>query len=120
MATTTISNIIRGDTLEYKFNFGAGVDVNGWKIFMTLKRSLGDLDNQAYLAAETTAGQHFEDELENGIIVLRVESSDTEDIPPREYYYDFQRVNPAPGGTDVKTILIGRVSVVHDVTLRIV
>lgn len=120
MASTTIKPIIRGDTIEYTFNFGAGVDVNGWKIFMTLKRSKNDPDALAYLAVETTAGQHNLDEPDNGIIVLRVDGSDTANIPAREYHYDFQRVNPGPNGTDVKTLLMDIVPVVQDVTIRVV
>jgi len=96
-----------GDTVRIKLQYPSGTDLTGYRFWLTLKKDFADPDPGA-MQVETTAGDHAEDDPENGIVYLVADPSDT-DIPPDKYYWDIQAKSPggevttlAPAPTDYK------------------
>jgi len=112
-----ISNFYRGDTKKYKFDFGAGTDITGWQIVFTLKKNPEDADESADLQVWANAGSDPQDDVLNGIMYLTLPSDQTSLLDVGQYHYGFQRVIP---GTppDVKTLLVGKVKVLQDITVK--
>lgn len=112
-----INDIYRGDTVKYKFVFSDGttpVDVTSWEIWFTAKAARSDVDGSAVIQKKSIAGTNPSDDPVNGILYLELTSTDT-NVDPQDLYYDFQRVIPA-ATPDVKTLDVGRVSILEDIT----
>jgi len=114
---TSINNFYRGDTKNWKFEFGDGVDIAGWKIYFTMKEDKDDADADAMMQVIATAGGNVLDDVYNGLMYVTVTSSDYTKIEPdTKYFYGFQRVVPG-SPVDVKTLLTGTVKVLQDITI---
>lgn len=106
--------MIRGDTTDYTLSFkdsnGNPIDISGWKICFTVKPSTFLGDERAIIKKdiEITDGQ-------TGVVTIRINPSDTENVKPGEYIYDFQITLPSG---EVYTILLGEFEVIGDVTRR--
>ena len=119
---TDINDFYQGDTKSYRFQFGAGVDITGWKMFFTLKTNETDDDVDAVMQVSAVAGDNVLDDIANGLMYVVASSTDTSSvgiIPNTKYHYDFQRVI---SGTppDVKTLIAGKVKVMQGITNTVV
>jgi hypothetical protein len=115
-----IKEFYRGDTKNYSFDFGDGVDITGWKIYLTLKEKSDDTDAASAMQVFSTAGDNTSDSVLNGKMTLTASSIDTATlIPNTNYHYGFQRLIPG-SPPDVKTLLTGVVRVFQDITLTTV
>lgn len=114
---TNIRDITRGDTVSWKFEFGNGVDITGWKIYFTMKENKDDDDSSAVLQVINTAGDNVCDDVFNGVMYVTVESTDYDDVEPdTKYFYGFQRVI-AGSPVNVKTLHTGTVKILQDITI---
>lgn len=131
MATSSgLSDIIRGDTKQYKMSFkgktGGPIDISDGTIWFTMKRKPDDTDAAAALqvqvaaASANTPGRSSTavDDARHGIAYLTLSSVQTA-IPVGEYYYDFQIVFPGNPPV-VTTLVLGVINVIQDVTNRFV
>lgn len=118
-----ISDFRQGDSKVIKIDYGIGVDITGWKFWLTMKT---ELDSSSYVAqVSTTAGDDSNDDVANGIAYITIDSTTSINIPAGKYYYDVQ-VNK--GGTPpiIKTILPpiddykDRITVVQGLTKTII
>jgi len=120
---TNIKNFYRGDTKAWKFNFGSGSDITGWKIYLTLKENSDDSDELAVMQVFNVAGDTISDDVANGVMYVSASSVDTASLEPdTSYFYGFQRIISGVGSNppDVKTLLTGRVKILQDITLTVV
>lgn len=92
----------QGDTVTIKIDYGTGVNISGFKFWLTLKTNFTDEDVSAALQHSTTAGDTASDDVANGIAYLIIPASLTKNVTPNKYYYDLQAL--APSG-DIKTII---------------
>lgn len=110
----------RGDTWVNNFAFtdtdGNVVNITGYKFWMTFKINPNDADDEITsetgVQASTTANDANS---VNGLLVLRFEATDTENLTPGTYQYDFQMME----GTSVTTLLRGKVKILGDITRSI-
>ena len=106
--------IIRGDDKYYDINFKDkdqnAIDITGWKLYFTVKKNLGDSDEEAVIKKDITT--HTDPS--NGKTRLHLTNADTE-INGGDYYYDIQVKRTSD---DVFTVMIGKISIVHDRTRR--
>ena len=97
-----ISDFRQGDSKVIKIDYGVGIDVTGWKFWMTMKT---ELDSSSYVAqVSTTAGDDANDDVANGIVYITIDSTTSYDIPAGKYYYDVQ-VSKGGNPPIIKTIL---------------
>jgi len=118
MATKNIKDFHRGDTKTWKFQFGNGVDITGWKIYFTMKVNKEDDDSEAVLQVIATAGDNVLDDVFNGLMFVTATSADTStiEVSNNKYWYGYQRViSGSP--PDVKTLHTGSVKVLQDITI---
>lgn len=113
----TIKDFYRGDTKNYKFDFGQGTDITNYKIFFTLKINEDDADNLAVMQVSNTAGDNALDNVQNGIMYLTVHPTDTASIEPAKYFFGFQRVIVGSNPLNVKTLLTNKVKLLRDITI---
>jgi len=116
-----IKDFYRGDSKVWRFEFGNGVDVTGWKIYLTLKTNKDDDDSDAVLQVSNTAGDNVLDDISNGTIHLTASSVDTAGAkiePDTKYFYGFQRVIPG-SPVNVRTLHTGTVKILQDITISI-
>ena len=120
----TIKEFYRGDTKNYAFDFGCGVDITGWKIYFTLKEKKGDADSAATVQVFNVAGDNPGDDILDGKMIVTAHAADTASlIPDTTYFYGFQRVAPGYAAgvpDDVRTLLTGAVRVLQDITVTTV
>lgn len=119
--TSNIAPLIRGDTRKIEITitdeFGVPVNIQGHKIFFTLKTDKTLADSLATLQVSYTVPTDA-DALA-GKTVLVLSATDTASVPPGKYFYDIQWVTT--GATvEVTTIAIGVLSVDYDITVDIV
>jgi hypothetical protein len=91
----SINDFPQGNTKRYKFSFTATsgpVDITGWKIYLTVKESIDDVDPGVFQVI-ATAGDDAADDPAAGLMHVVATSADT-DIEPDAYQYDFTRVIP--------------------------
>ena len=113
----SLNDFHRGDTKSWKFEFGNGVDITGWKIYFTMKENKSDDDSSAVLQVIATAGGNDGDDIYNGLMYVTVESSDYDNVEPEtKYFYGFQRVIDA-SPANVKTLHTGSVKILQDITI---
>ena len=119
--TNSIEPLIRGDTRKIEITitdeFGVPVNIQGHKIYFTLKTdktladSLATLQVSSVIAADADALA--------GKTVLVLSATDTASVPPGKYFYDIQWVT-AGATVEVTTIAIGILSVDYDITVNII
>jgi len=97
-----IKDFRQGDSKIIKIDYGLGIDVTGWKFWITLKNELDDSNIVAQVS--TTAGDDANDDLANGIVYLTIDSTTSLGIPSGKYYYDVQ-VSKGGNPPIIKTIL---------------
>lgn len=114
-----IKDISRGATKRWKFTFtdllGVVINITGWKLYFTAKKSINDVDGDALIQVNVTSGGDPEDDVLNGVMHIKLTSAVT-DILEDIYHYDFTRV--IPGGTpDVKVLEVGTFSITKRATV---
>jgi len=99
---TYIDDIRQGDTRVFQIDYGKGVDITGWKFYFILRVNFDDSSN--YLQVMTTAGDHADDDVLNGLAHLTLPSTITAGIEPGKYYY---AIKVDKGGTPsvIKTLV---------------
>lgn len=106
--------IIRGDDSDFELTFtdvdGNPIDLTGGTVFLTVKRSLSDPDEDALLQKEFI---DFDDPT-GGITVIHLENSET-DLPRGDYYFDIQLKDAS---SKIESTYVGKFIVKRDVTLR--
>lgn len=84
-----LNDIYRGDdkvyTVTVKDENQDPIDITGWTIYFTLKKSLTDSDDDALIKKDVTS--HID--AVNGLSEIILLNTDT-DITPGKYYYDIQ------------------------------
>jgi len=110
-----LSPLYRGDSREYTLSFvdknGTAIDITGWKVYFTLKRSIGQNDGSATLKKDIV---NHESSIK-GKTKIVLTSSDTDDLKPDNYVYDIQVKKP---NGDVITVVMGSITIEADVTRR--
>jgi len=116
-----LADFRQGDTKRVKIDYGAGVDITGYKFWLTLRSEYGDPVIVAQ--ASSVAGTQSLDDVLNGIAFVQLESDVTKLIPPGKYVWDVQRVVPGTSPPDVLTLAPSiknfndKVQVFQDVTI---
>jgi hypothetical protein len=116
--TNSIEPLIRGDTRKIEITitdeFGVPVNIQGHKIYFTLKTdktladSLATLQVSSVIAADANALV--------GKATLVLSSTNMATVPPGKYFYDIQW--KTSGGTpEITTIDLGVVNVESDITI---
>lgn len=94
-----------GDEYIVQINYGTGVDITGYKFWLTLKASPDLPDDQAALQYTTVAGDEVNDDVLNGLAHLVVPSNITKTVAAGEYYYDVQAKRPDADGVGITTLV---------------
>jgi len=106
----------RGDDQVFALEFtenGAVKDITGWTIYFTLKKNIDDADASAVLKKDITT-HTYPTQGKTEIPLLNTETDVLEGI----YYYDIQYKDVATPPV-VKTVLIGKMTFIKDVTRRV-
>ena len=116
--TNSIAPLIRGDTRKIEITitdeFGVPVNIQGHKIFFTLKTDKTLADSLATLQVSSVVAADA-DALE-GKATLVLSSTNMATVPPGKYFYDIQW--KTSGGTpEITTIDYGSVTVEADITI---
>jgi hypothetical protein len=96
-----IADFRQGDTVKIKITYDAGTDITGFVYWLTLKACFEDADSAAVLQVETTAGDHPDDDVANGVVYIVASATDTAAVPPGRYYYDVQELS---AGGEIRTL----------------
>ena len=100
-----ITDMRVGDEYTLKIDYGVGVNITGYKFWITLKTAVTDTDLQAVLQYSTVAGNEPADDVLNGIAYIVVPSNIMKTVPAGEYFYDVQAKRPGADGVGIKTLL---------------
>lgn len=107
----------RGDTKPFVLAFttvaGVPIDITGSILWITIKRSVDDLDVNAVIQKKVTFPETQESA--DGLGSITLGSDETRLIDPGIYLYDMQYVIPGDPPI-VSTIISGRISILPDVT----
>lgn len=113
MAQVKDFELIRGDTfvlaIKLKTQDGNYQDLRGYKFYFTVKENINQSDEEANLKVDVSVSG---DEPIYDIVL----EADTSSLLSREYFYDIQMKTPA---NQVKTLLIGKIKLLPDVTTRV-
>jgi len=113
MALPTLFELVAGDDhvlrLEIKDTNGTPVSLVNYTFHATMKASLEDSDDVAPVQIDAEAPTR-----PVGTVNLRFNSSDTQNLEPRKYYFDVQAV----GYGRVVTLFRGMIKVLPQVTQR--
>lgn len=108
---------VRGDSWYLQFilydSNGNLIDITGNQYWITLKSSVDDTDENAVLQVGPV--QATGAEAAAGKVTIYVSPLLTNVITPARYYYDLQEITSSGS---INTLMIGKVKVVHDVTLE--
>lgn len=120
-SSNSLATLIRGDTRKIEITitdeFGVPVNIQGHKIFFTLKTDKTLADSSAKLQVSYTVATDADALMGKTVLVLS--ATDTASVPPGKYFYDIQWVTT--GATvEVTTIAIGVLFVDYDITVDIV
>ena len=118
--TSNIAPLIRGDTRKIEITitdeFGVPVNIQGHKIYFTLKTDKTLADSLATLQVSYTVATDADALVGKTVLVLS--ATDTASVPPGKYFYDIQW--KTTGGTpEVTTISLGVVLVESDITISV-
>jgi len=106
--------IIRGDDKLIELRFSKDnmpLDITGWKIYFTMKKSKADPDEKAILAKDIT--EHSDPQ--NGITQLFLTNVETAEFKRGDYFYDIQAKD---NEGYIITVLKGKIIVDSDITRR--
>ena len=106
-------SLIRGDDRTFALEFkkdGVAIDITGWTVFFTLKKSTYDSDNDALIKKTVTT--HTDPT--NGKTEFSITNTET-DALIGIYYYDIQYKDTA---NKINTVMIGTMNFQEDVTRR--
>jgi len=107
--------LYRGDSREYNLTFtdgtGGAINIEGWKVYFTVKKNYSDSDSQAIIRKDVTV----HDDPINGKTKIVLLPVDTDHLIPARYYYDIQIKR---GAEDILTVLQGKIKIKADVTRR--
>ena len=113
--TQYIPDFRRGDTTDIKIQYPTGVDITGYKFWLTLKNNFEDSDADAVYQISTVAGDNDNDDPVHGLVYLTIDIR----IEAGKYYWDIQSKSPdgiiktiAPPISDYKN----KVTVIPDIT----
>lgn len=120
-SSNSLAPLIRGDTRKIEITitdeFGVPVNIQGHKIYFTLKPDKTLADSLATLQVSYTVATDADALVGKTVLVLS--ATNTASVPPGKYFYDIQWVTT--GATvEVTTIAIGVLSVDYDITVNIV
>ena len=118
--TSNIAPLIRGDTRKIEITitdeFGVPVNIQGHKIYFTLKTDKTLADSLATLQVSYTVATDADALVGKTVLVLSSTSMAT--VPPGKYFYDIQW--KTTGATvEVTTISLGVVLVESDITISV-
>lgn len=116
MSSTTDIQIVRGDDEAIELEFtdeltSAAVDLTGSTIMFTVRASKSDTDDDNALIQKDVTTHS---DPTSGKTTINLLKTDT-DVATGDYYYDVQYVDTE---NKVKTLVIGKISIVQDVTKR--
>ncbi len=121
---TAIEEWVRGDSYSRTITFKhAGTDtpydITGWVISITIKTDATDADADAQLQVDYTVPSGAD--ATGGIATLPIPASATADLIPGFAYRDIQIKipNTPPIPDTVKTIQLGKIKILADLTLRV-
>lgn len=105
--------IVRGDTTTISVQVldsdGNPIDLTGYTIFFTAKKSTDDIDEEAVLEMEAENGD------DQGMVDINFTADDTTYLEPRSYWWDIQLENDGVISSTVPQLF----KVVADVTRRV-
>jgi len=105
-------SLYRGDSKTYTIRFrnsaGTALNITGWIITLTIKRSFDDPDISAVFQKIVTP-----DDPTHGICTITLENSDTQNFPISVCHYDIQAKTDV---SKIYTIIIGQYHILEDVT----
>lgn len=104
--------LVRGDDWTINLTItsaGAVVDVTGYTFYFTLKSDIDANDPGELQVTALPSGA----DATNGIVNIDVPAATTTTLTPQTYNYDVQQIDNTG---NVRTLLIGKVKVVKDVT----
>ena len=108
-----LTDFYRGDTVVIPLTFtqadGNPLDLTGYTIWLTMKSSTDDADDDAVVQVSVT--EHTD--AVNGQTSITIPASTTANIEPGKYMYDIQMVS---GEGVVSTLELSKVKVMADVT----
>jgi hypothetical protein len=108
--------ITQGDTFTLPLAFtnedtGAAINITGYSIYMTLKKSLEDTDAQAALKKTVTSHTNAA----GGLTQIVLSAAETLALPLGDLYFD---VKYKDGSSNVRTVLpVGTATVLQTVTM---
>lgn len=119
-SNNSIANLIRGDTRKIDITitdeFGVPVNIQGHKIYFTLKTDKTLADSLATLQVSYTVATDANALVGKTVLVLS--ATNTASVPPGKYFYDIQwRTTGAT--VEVTTISLGVVLVESDITISV-
>lgn len=86
-------SIIKGNSKNYKLLFkttsGDPLDITGYTVFFTVKKNINQTDDQAVISKTNT----IHSDPTNGISIITITTSETNDLQPGVYLYDIGYVN---------------------------
>ena len=107
--------ITRGDDvtkiLNFEDNSGNAINITGWTVFFTVKKSYLKSDDEALIKKDITSHS----DPSNGKTKLVINASDTDDMNNGDYYYDIQ---VKKGDGKINTVLNDIFVLDYDVTRR--
>jgi len=123
-----LRDIVRGDTVSYKFVFDDGgdptlhippnpINIADWSLWIAFKSDLNDEDGAAALLIKNTAGDNVLDSVVDGVMHLVLPSIDTALIEAGKYHYAIHRVIEGTTPIEVKTLMYGMVKIIEDVVV---
>lgn len=107
-----LSPLVRGDDWKIRVVItenNVPLNITGYEYWFTMKKSIDSPDPGEVQVVVTPS----EENASSGILDITVSHYNTSNIPTGNYYYDLQQIAPS---TEIKTILLGKVKVVKDVT----
>ena len=111
-----LSPLVRGDDWMLKLvltSENAVLNITGYSYTFTLKDNIDDADPGAVQVSATPSVSTSPTEASQGILYINVPKNLTDSLTAQTYNYDVQQKDTSG---DVKTLLIGKVKVVKDVT----
>ena len=97
-----IEDFRQGDTKVSVVDYGKGVDITGWILYLILRNNLDDTEN--VLQVSTTAGDNPLDDIANGLVHITVTAEESAALDPKKYYYAV-KVNKGGSPSVIWTLL---------------
>lgn len=107
-----IADFYSGDTKTYKFEFGNGLDITGWKVILSFKEAADDTNSTVEVS--NTAGDNPSDDIPNGVMFLTMNSEESYKLDPdTNYSYSFKREIIGSNPANLKTLTTGVVDILQ-------